>query len=418
VNLKIDERSMLRGDRGEAPQRAMELLVRIGESSRAEEMVDVTSAHLLTVMGIGDAIFALTAALMHDAKAVVRTTTHALPFDVARLDDMRLPAPVAEDARAAAGPICDMYSRFGALPTYTCMPYSYYDFRMGEHLAFTDSQVVPLVNSWFGAMTNMETPASAIASAITGKTPKYGMHLWENRFGDALIEVKPDLEAERFDRADYAALAFWAGRILVDGLPIIPVYAGLSPGMTIGEAKNMCLAHTWSSDSTIFHILGVTPEARSFDSAFGRKKPKATYYFGKNELADAYEGLSSAETRSVDVVCLGCPHCTIEELQEIAQLLQGQRVHCETQLWIGVGRVVLELATRMGVAQIIEKAGGLLISDACATFNPAIALGARVVATNAGAFYTLPVITQGKASVWFGRTTDCIHAAVVGRWEA
>ena len=292
---------------------------------------------------------------MGTAKAVSAHDNSCSPADLDQLGPMGLPHDAVDQARETDESIRRIYEGFGALPTYTCMPNLYYDFRLGEHLAFTDSQVVPLVNSWFGAMTNMETPASAIASAITGKTPKYGMHLKENRFGDTLIEVDPKLNPDAFDRGDYAALAYWAGQQRVDGLPVAPVYQGLSPKMTIGDAKNMALPDTWNSGSLIFHVVGVTPEAPSVDCALGGRRPKAYFCFGEKELAEAYRGLTSATNPRVDAVSLGCPHCTIEELAQIARLIEGRHVHGQVRLFIGVSRMTKELGTRMGLTKTIER---------------------------------------------------------------
>jgi predicted aconitase len=417
VNLSEDEKRMMEGDMGDVIQKAIKFLVKVGESLGAEELVDITSSHLLTIMNTKDAIYKLNCDLMRGAKAKVCTTTHALPFDPEKLGSMGLPESIVAEASNTIPQIYQLYRAFGALPTYTCLPYSYYFFRLGEHVAFTDSQVVPLVNSWFGVQTNMETPASAIASAITGKTPKYGMHLKENRLGDILIDIAPELKAEEFDCADYAALSFWAGKIRLDGLPATPVYRGLSPKTTIGAAKNMALSHTWQSGATIFHMVGITPEAPTVEAAFGGRRPKARFTFGGRERDEAYQGLTSATEKKVDVVCLGCPHCTIEELQDIARLLDGKEVNKDTKLWIGTSRVTKDLAKRIGLVDIIEQAGGIVISDACVTFNPVIALGARVVATNAGALFMLPVITKGRALVWFGTTVDCVKAAIKGNWE-
>ena len=47
MNLNDDEKRMLHGEQGTAIQKAMEFLVAIGEGNGAEEMVDISSAHLL-----------------------------------------------------------------------------------------------------------------------------------------------------------------------------------------------------------------------------------------------------------------------------------------------------------------------------------------------------------------------------------
>jgi len=133
----------------------------------------------------------------------------------------------------------------------------------------------------------METGLTSIMCAITGKTPNCGLHLTENRLGTVLIEVASELDADNFDYADYGAIAYWSGKILVDGLPALPVYKGLSPRVTLDHIKNMSLAHGWHSGVSMFHVVGVTPEAPTVEAAFGGKKPAAKFVFGKKEMQEA-----------------------------------------------------------------------------------------------------------------------------------
>ena len=136
-------------------------------------------------------------------------------------------------------------------------------------------------------------------------------------------------------------------------------------------------------------------------------------------MKETYQELTSAVDEKVDVVCLGCPHCTVRELAYIAKLINGKKIHKATQLWVGTSGVTKAVAKRMGFVEIIEAAGGLVISDACVTIHPIVALGASVIATNAaGPCFLVPVATKGRTTVWFGKTADCINAAVKGKWEA
>ena len=326
MNLNDDEKRMLHGEQGVTVQKAMEFLVDIGEATGAEEMVVISYAHIMAYE-MADALYELTSELTKGVKVKIPTTTHAVSLNLERIKDMRLSELVMEEARKTLARLQQLHQRLGAIPTYTCLPYFFYHLRFGEHVAFTDSQVVPVANSWFGIRTNMETPASAIASAITGKTPKCGMHLSEHRLGRVLIEISPELEAEKFDYADYGAISFWAGKIRINGLPAIPVYKGLSPRVTLGKAKYMSLPHTWHSGMTMFHIAGVTPEAPTVEAGFGGKRPEAKFVFGKREMKEAYQELTSAAEEKVEVVCLGCPHCTLQELADIAKLLSGRKIH-------------------------------------------------------------------------------------------
>ena len=416
MNLNDNEKRMLYGEQGIGIQKAMEFLVTIGDGNGAEEMVDISSAHLLTLVD-KSVPYELTSELTKRVKVRVPTTTHARAFDIDSIKDMGMPDSAIEENRDIIREVDQLYHDLGTIPTYTCFPYSWHNLRLGDHVAFTDTLVVQMVNAWFGARTNMETPISAVASAITGKTPKYGMHLAGNRLGKILIEVSANLEADNFDYADYGALSFWAGKLSVNGLPAIPVYQGLSPRATIISAKNMTLSHTWNSGMSMFHMVGITPEAPTVEAALGGRKPVEKFTFGKNEMEEAYRGLTTATEEKVDVVCLTCPNCTLEEMVNIAGMLHGKKIHKDTQLWVGTNRTTKDVAKRMGLIDVIESAGGIVIKDACATYHPIGALKPRVVASNAAALQNTLALSGGQTTIWFGRTADCINAAVKGKWQ-
>ena len=50
-----------------------------------------------------------------------------------------------------------------------------------EHVAFGDTGVVIYSNSVCGARSNFEGGPSALAAGLTGRTPRYGFHLAEQR---------------------------------------------------------------------------------------------------------------------------------------------------------------------------------------------------------------------------------------------
>ena len=419
MKLRDDEKRMLGGEQGPTIQKAMQYLVDIGEGNGAEEMVDISRAHILTVWGAPHWLPEVVRELTEGEKVRVPTTTHSKPVCLQHAKRMGLSESVIEETSKYISDMGQLFSDIGAIPSYTCLPDLWHHLKLGDHVAFTDTLVVPLVNAWFGARTNMESPLSAVICAITGKTPKYGMHLAENRAGEALVEIAPELEAEKFADADYGALSYWAGRLRVNGVSVLPVYSGLSPKFSLTNAKNMCLSLTWNSRADMFHVVGVTPEAPTIEAAFGGRevKSEARFVFGKKELKGAYEELTSATEKKVDVVCIGCPHCTLEEITELAKLLNGRKVHKDTQLWIGMSAAAREIADRMGLIEVIEQAGASIMTDSCVSFHSIFSLLPRVVATNAAALYQLPTLTGKHVTMWYGTAADCINAAVNGRWE-
>jgi predicted aconitase len=311
------------------------------------------------------------------------------------------------------------HRRLGIIPTYTCHPHFQHELRLGEHVAFTESNVQIFANAWFGARSNIEGASTAIAAAITGRTPEYGLHIEGNRRGEIVIEVNEETQPESFDYADYGALSFWTGKLLTNH---IPIYLGLSEKMTAGQAKYMCAPQILHSSAATFHIVGVTPEARSLEEALGGARAKGRARFGKRERREAFESLCSAKDQNVDLVCLGCPHCTLDELAAIAGLLEGKKVNGQTRLWIGTNEPTRNLAERMGIIALIEEAGGLVLTGMCSGTAPILRLGRklgiRTVASNSACLAGILCRSgRGKFGAWFGRTSDCIAAAINGKWE-
>jgi predicted aconitase len=416
--LNKDERKMLDGSYGAVIEKAMMLLVNVGEAYEAQRMIGITRAHIMA-LEITEELFKLFSAMTKDVAVKVPTTVNPLPVDLERSQDLLLPEEMKQQMEKALSRLKLVHQRIGVIPTYTCHPHFMHELRLGEHISFTESNVVMLANAWFGARSNIEGATTAIASAITGKTAEYGLHLAGNRYGKALINVEKNVESEKFDYAHYNALAFWAGKRLGG---CIPVYQGLSKNMTISHAKYMCAPQILNSCAAMFHILGVTPEASSFEAAFGGKKPKYTFTFGKKELLKSCEELCTAKEQKVDLVCLGCPHCTLEEIINIAQLLGGKQVSKSVRLWIGTNEPTKFLAKRMGLVDTIEDKGGLIVTEMCSGTVAAIkygeAMGVRVIASNSGTLAGIvPSASRGKIGVWFGKTSDCISAAITGQWE-
>jgi predicted aconitase len=424
--LNEEERRMLEGGQGPSVQKAMELLVKVGEAYGAEKMIDVSqvlvseiSECVMFPVGKAGQSFAKVISEMAE-DAVVKVPTSALPLALSlRLaKDLGLPESVIEEEQSVLPKRVKLYQRLGIIPSYTCFSHYIHDLRKGEHVAFTETNIGMLANSWFGAMTNLEGMTTAMASAITGKTPEYGLHLPGNRYGKVLIKVAPNLGPDGFDYADYVALAHWTGKLLFDR---IAVYHGLPANIRPSHAKYMCASQIYNSAAGMFHIVGVTPEASTLDAAFGGKKPEEVFLFGEREKKEAYEYFCSATDTKVDMVIIGCPHCTLQEMGEIARLIDGRRVNRDVRLLIGASESVVSLAKQMGFVGTIEDAGGLVISDVCIR-TPALppvseALGVRVVASTSGSVAQNAYRrSKGKTTAWFGTTKNCIDAAVTGRW--
>ena len=119
-------------------------------------------------------------------------------------------------------------------------------------------------------------------------------------------------------------------------------------------------------------------------------------------------------------VAFGCPHATIDEIGQIAHLLEGKSIR--TSLLIGASAPVEALARRQGWATIIERAGGRFLPVCPSISNPftrrdiAGEQQARNAATNSArsAHY---IASVGGVNVFFGSVRDCVDAAITGKWR-
>ena len=102
--------------------------------------------------------------------------------------------------------------------------------------------------------------------------------------------------------------------------------------------------------------------------------------FGKEEYQEVERFFTLREP--ADLVVVGCPHCTINEIIQLAEALRGKQVKVET--WICLSHQVYTLAQRMGLAQAIEQSGATFVRDTCPILCPTSPKGFKGVATNSG----------------------------------
>jgi predicted aconitase len=85
-------------------------------------------------------------------------------------------------------------------------------------------------------------------------------------------------------------------------------------------------------------------------------------------LDAAIDSLNDALGAKVDFVSLGCPHLSIQEISQIAHLLEGRQV--KKEFWITTARPIKQIADRLGYTRIIEAAGARFAADTCCVVAP------------------------------------------------
>ncbi|MBX5466769.1 MAG: aconitase X catalytic domain-containing protein [Firmicutes bacterium] len=421
MQLTDEERAMLDGRYGEAVQQAMDLLVRYGEALGAERMVEVRNvagANIFT-----PAQRALAKAQDHAAAFSELSLNSAKPLTIptVRVPSCQLIGPMDREQWAVQGlseadqqAILESESFSASLGIHllnTCTPYQVGNVPVkGEHCAWMESSAVVYINSVLGARSNVEGRESTAAAMLTGRVPYWGYHLPENRFATHLIQVEVPVES----MMDWGLLGYWVGEMVDDQVPVLD---GITQVPNLVRLKHFGAAAASSGGVELYHIPGITAEARTVEEALGGRAPKAVLRYGPAERRAAYEHLNAtARDRKVDLVMIGCPHANLEQVWEVCQLLEGRHVHPETELWIFTPRALRQVCDRNGYTDILTRAGARLLSDTCPAIGQFLPPGARVVALDsAKQAHYLPAIMGVQG--WFGSTKDCVEAAISGTWQ-
>ena len=267
-----------------------------------------------------------------------------------------------------------------------------------------------------GARSNRDGDHAALAAAITGAIPEWGLHLDENRKGEFIIDVGR-LDLEKYGPTDYKALGWHLGKNM--GLRI-PVFLNLPHNMHIEEVKGLLYTLTVTGAAGLVHLVGITPEAATLEAAFaGNPPPSPEIIPSQKDVNQAYLDISSSTEDKVDMVIFGCPQCSIQEVQEIADLIGDRKIHSDTQLWICTSAWVKILCKRMGLIDRFYAAGVRVVADVGAADGPHLYLkeqGIRVLAINSarGSYYAHNLFGM---DTWFGSTRECVESAISGKWE-
>lgn len=405
MKLTDKEKRMQGGEFGQPVKMAMDILIALGEIYGAEKMIPIRSAHCaglsLKSHGIAGTEWAEDLAKA-GAKTVVPTTMNVIGVDRSR--DLKMPEHWTHNQIR----IENAYEQMGCYGTSTCVPY-YCGFlpRFGEHLAWAESSAVVFANSVLGARDNREGGPSALAAALTGKTPCYGLHIDKNRKGEILYKVTTKLKTI----ADYGALGAYVGKRVGTK---IPVFDGIENPST-EELVYLGAALASSGGVAMFHVVGVTPEAPSIEVAM-KSKRYDTVNITEQVIEEGYQQLTSACDKKVDYVAIGCPHCSLRQIEEIAKLLLGKKISKNVTLWIHTNIAIKNMAKQLQYVKIIEDAGGIVTQDLCTILGNPEVLGFKTLATNSPkmAFYAPG---SNGFDVWYGDLKDCINAAITGYWK-
>jgi len=349
MNLTKEEKEMLEGKHGNAVRKSMDVLVALGEIYGAEKLVDVTSVQIAGVSydNLGDAGLEFLDEMAKDGNVKVLTTLNPAGMDLENREALGISEEFAKKQKL----VIDAFAKMGVITTCTCTPYLIGNApHFNQHIAWSESSAVAFANSVLGARTNREGGPSALASALTGKTPLYGMHLDENRNAQIKINVSGLEKGTEW----FGAL----GKVIGEKVKNKPVYITGIKEASIEELKSFGASIATYGGAAIFHMEEITPNKTPI--------PKEEISITREDLEKAIKTMD--DDCEVDFVSVGCPHASIKEIEYLSKLLKGKKVTKE--FWITTARPTKKIADMVGYSKIIEDSGAKFAADTCCVVAP------------------------------------------------
>jgi predicted aconitase len=356
MKLSDEERAMLDGRHGEALRRSMEGLVQLGEAFGAEDMVRIGYAHVHP----GMALYAHDVELLEDlvrlgAKVSVPTSANVTNVDSDNWKLTGAPETLVRVHRRGVR----AHTQLGCASAMTCTPYWAGHWpTWNMHMTSIESGVTVFCNSVLGARSNRDGFFSVYA-AITGRYPRFGYHLDENRVGSHLVRVEAALE----NVSDFTCLGFHVGKIV--GAQV-PVFTGFTRRPTLDELDGLGAGLATTGSVSMFIIPQITPPFATVAQAFAGRPAAQDLVVRQADIDAVYDGFDHvAPGERVDFVHLGCPHASFEEMREYARLFAGRTAAPGVELWITTSRAVRALAEQEGIAAALRGSGAKIITDTC-----------------------------------------------------
>jgi predicted aconitase len=351
MKLSDEEQAMLASEMGPAKRWAVDHQLKVGRFFDAQDLVAVSQAHMMIdPESVGEPGVAFLEQLVANrARVTIPMITDPRGVDLAHYHPLGQTEAMANLERRTIAAL----SAMGILMTDTCINYqTIMPPVFGEHVAYGDTGVVIYSNSVCGARSNFEGGPSALAAGLTGRTPRYGLHLDENRRPTRRFTVRHQPK----ELTDWGILGAVIGRAcgsywevpFIDGLETVP---------TSDEMKHFGAAMASYGSTPIFHIAGITPEAMT-DMARAIPNTDIT--------TSDYAALASnfgASGDPVDVVVFAAPQLSLVEMRAVANLARGKTF--KVPVLVCTSPQVYPDATRMGLIESIENTGAKVLQGTC-----------------------------------------------------
>lgn len=399
MRLTDEEKRMLSGQEGEAKKLAMEILTQVGDSMDADSFVEIASVQAMAHFGslhiAGRDWLEKLACL--GGKCCVPTTQDPASIPFSHWKEMGYDEEYAKNQYRLAEAIM----KLGEMPKWSCTPYYQGSVpRLGQNIAWAESSAVSFANSVLGARTNRTPAGIAICAALTGRMPRYGLYLPENR----RAQIKITVEAGELTPLDYNTIGIITGKLA--GAKIPAIY-GLPQSATNDDLKYLGASAASSGSVALYHADGITPEAILTD-VFAGKAPEEEMVITRKDIDDAAEKMTSTGAGEPQLAVVGCPHYSSEEVIRLARMIEGEKVADGKAFWVFTTAETESLMERMGMKAVLEEAGVRIMAQTCLVISPLVG-GYENLINDSGKFASyLP--SEHSIKIRYASAEECVKA--------
>jgi hypothetical protein len=365
VEIPRELRSMLDGKQGPTKQKAARLVIDLAATAGATEFVRVEHAHVsgVSVITGGHGLRRFLADVSGDpqGKVAIPTTLNSAGCDLQKVEEMGIDYP---DFLENQFEIVHAYAQLGIEAILSCTPYDR-GIDSGDGIgSWSESNAVCFSNSYTSLVTNRESGLSALATALTGWAPYWGLHVPENRVPNILVKV----DCEMSDSTDWSVLGDWIGK---QAKPEWDLPWGPMPRITglphaSFEMRKALSAAAANYGCPMLWVDGLTAAAPPVDAYQGELT------FSQDELGERYRDL--APKGRVDLVVIGCPQASVGEARATAAAVRARmelgEVIPDQRLWVFMSGHNHDLISADGTLDILEEAGALVLRDTCPEVTP------------------------------------------------
>lgn len=345
---------MASGEFGNAVEWAINHQIQVGKFFDAKNFVQVSNVHMMIdpeSVGIDGVLF-LEKLVGMKAKVKIPMITDPRGVDLNYYTPLGQTEEMANIERRTIKACTSM----GILMTNTCVNYqTIMAPLLGEHVAYGDTGVVIYTNSVCGGRSNYEGGPSALAAGLTGRTPRYGLHLEEKRMPTKKFRIK----FEPSELTDWGLLGAVIGKISGSYWEV-PIIEGINNNPKSDELKHFGASMASYGSIPLFHMIGVTPEAQNYSSKFVNQ-------LDEHEITiDDILSLKSQFGKKgdkIDVVVFAAPQLSIFEMQKVAELCFDKCF--KVPVIICTSPQVYADALRMKIIDQIEKTGAKVLEGTC-----------------------------------------------------